>query len=267
MKANEIETTKVNPEKSGDAKLRVFAQKIKTAGLPKAIRKSGFLFITIMNIKPTKHCFFLYLKHTLDIIGSLFGLTLFSPMMLTAGILMKLSSPGTIIYKQKRVGKDGKIFKMYKLRTMQMNAEPEDQPVWAKRNDPRIIKGGGYFLRKYHIDELPQLFNVLKGEMSLVGPRPERPRLVKEFTRLIPGYNKRLSVRPGITGHAQIWHKYDETIRDVKLKLKYELLYIRRMCLSTDLKVVANTIYIILSGKDGYVEGFLKKRSRRKVFA
>jgi lipopolysaccharide/colanic/teichoic acid biosynthesis glycosyltransferase len=119
--------------------------------------------------------------------------------------------------------------------------------VWAKKNDSRITTFGK-FLRKTHIDELPQLINVIKGDMSIVGPRPERPFFVSKFKDDIPGYTKRLSIKPGITGLAQCYHKYDETIRDVQNKLRYDILYIKRMCWSLDLKILLLTLRMSLFG-------------------
>lgn len=198
-----------------------------------------------------KKCCSLVLKRTFDLAGSLIGLILFGPIILIEGMVIKFNSPGPMFYKQKRVGKDGKVFVLYKIRTMVVDAESETGPVWAKRDDPRIIRGGK-LIRRYHIDELPQLFNILKGEMSFVGSRPERPEIIEKFNHHIPNYNKKLVVKPGITGYAQIRHKYDETIRDVKMKLKYEIFYIRRMCLLLDFKILFSTLGIILVGKDDY---------------
>jgi lipopolysaccharide/colanic/teichoic acid biosynthesis glycosyltransferase len=162
-----------------------------------------------------------------------------------AGIVIKLTSPGPVFYTQERVGKDDRLFKIIKFRTMCVNAESQDGPVWAKKDDKRITTFGK-FLRRTHIDELPQLINVIKGDMSIVGPRPERPFFVSKFKDNIPGYAKRLSIKPGITGLAQCYHKYDETIRDVQKKLRYDILYIKRMCWSLDLRIVWQTLRISL---------------------
>jgi len=188
-------------------------------------------------------------KRVSDIMLALMGLIVTSPMLIFAAALIRLNSRGPIVYKQKRVGKDGKIFKIYKLRTMKRHAEKETGAVWARKNDPRITNVGRV-LRKTHIDEIPQLYNVLKGEMSIIGPRPERPEMVRDFKRLIVDYEKRLRVKPGITGVAQAWHKYDETIQDVKKKIKYDLLYIKKMCLWLDLRVLAQTLVVVAAGKD-----------------
>jgi lipopolysaccharide/colanic/teichoic acid biosynthesis glycosyltransferase len=162
--------------------------------------------------------------------------------------VIKKVSPGPVFFKQNRVGKDGKLFTIYKLRTMKLNAEKETGTVWAKEDDPRLIKGGK-LIRKAHIDELPQLVNVLRGDMSLIGPRPERPEIVKDLKEVVPEYEKRFCVKPGITGLAQVWHKYDETIQDVKKKIKYDLLYIRKMCLLVDLRILLQTLIVVATGK------------------
>lgn len=175
-------------------------------------------------------------KRGMDILFSLVGLIVAFPIILVAGILVKLTSAGPIFFKQERVGKDGVTFNMYKLRTMKIDAEKNTGSVWAQENDPRVTFVGR-ILRKMHIDEIPQLINVLKGEMSIVGPRPERPVFVIDLGRQIKDYNKRLQVKPGITGLAQVWHRYDETIEDVKKKIKYDLLYIKEMCLMVDLRI------------------------------
>ena len=131
---------------------------------------------------------------------------------------------------------------------MRVDAEKFTGAVWAKENDPRVT-AVGKILRKSHIDEIPQLFNVLKGEMSIVGPRPERPEMVCTLKKMILDYEKRLVVKPGITGLAQAIHKYDETVEDVKKKIKYDLLYIRKMCLWTDLRILAQTCAVVVTGK------------------
>lgn len=187
-------------------------------------------------------------KKAFDIIVGSCGLVLASPVLILTAIVIKMVSPGPALFKQERVGKDGNIFYIYKLRTMKLDAEKETGPVWALEDDPRLIKFGK-LIRKMHLDELPQLFNVLKGEMSIVGPRPERPVFVDELSEEIGDYKKRLKVKPGITGLAQVWHKYDETVQDVKKKIKYDLLYIRKMCLMVDLRILIQTIIVAATGK------------------
>jgi lipopolysaccharide/colanic/teichoic acid biosynthesis glycosyltransferase len=187
-------------------------------------------------------------KRVCDALLSMSGLIVASPILAFTAIMIKLNSRGPIVYRQNRVGRHGKVFKMYKLRTMNANAEKETGAVWARGDDPRVTSVGRV-LRKTHIDEIPQLVNVLKGEMSLVGPRPERPEIVQNLKPVILDYEKRLQVTPGITGFAQVWHKYDETIADVKKKIKYDLLYIRKMCLLTDLGILMQTLLVVLTGR------------------
>ncbi len=178
-----------------------------------------------------------------DYFVSFIGLLLVSPVFFIAGIIIKITSRGPVFYTQERVGKNGHLFNIIKFRTMCVNAESQDGPVWAKMNDKRITTFGR-FLRKTHIDELPQLINVIRGEMSIIGPRPERPFFVRKFKDNIPGYSKRLSVKPGIAGLAQCCHKYDETIRDVQRKLRYDILYINRMCWMLDLRILLSTLKV-----------------------
>lgn len=187
-------------------------------------------------------------KRVFDSIVAVAAVVFTAPIILLTAIVIKIVSPGPAFFKQERVGWHGKIFNIYKLRTMKIDAEKYTGPVWAKENDPRLIKFGRT-IRRLHIDELPQLFNVLKGEMSIVGPRPERPVFVSELSGKIVDYEKRLSVKPGITGLAQVWHKYDETIEDVKKKVKYDLLYIREMCLMVDLRIIMRTFLVAVRGK------------------
>ena len=184
----------------------------------------------------------------MDISLSTVGLIVSAPFFIISAILIKLDSPGAVIYRQRRVGKNGKIFMIYKLRSMRIDAEKNTGAVWAKKNDPRVTLIGR-LLRKTHIDEIPQLINVIKGDMSIVGPRPERPEMVRDFKKLISDYEKRLIVKPGITGLAQVKHKYDETIVDVKKKVKYDLLYIKRKCLWTDLGIMFQTFGVVITGK------------------
>jgi exopolysaccharide biosynthesis polyprenyl glycosylphosphotransferase len=188
------------------------------------------------------------LKRYLDVIVSLIAVVVFSPVLGMVALAVKLTSKGPVIYRQERVGENGKTFIIYKFRTMRTDAEKSSGPMWARKDDPRITPIGK-FLRKSHLDELPQLMNVLKGEMSVVGPRPERPHFVKQLKDAIPYYERRLHVKPGITGLAQVRHKYDETITDVKKKVKYDLVYIKKMCLMLDLRVIYWTIGVVFTGK------------------
>ncbi|MBS1514227.1 MAG: sugar transferase [Bacteroidetes bacterium] len=183
-------------------------------------------------------------KRIVDIVLSGLILILYSPLLLISIILIKLTSKGPVFYKQERVGRNEKVFTMYKFRSMVQNAE-EYGPEWAGEDDPRIT-GVGKILRKMYIDEIPQVINVLKNEMSIVGPRPERPYFVTKLKNEIPYYYKRLSVKPGITGWAQIKHKYDSSLEDVKEKLQYDFYYIENMSLKLDFKIMINTIIVVL---------------------
>lgn len=184
---------------------------------------------------------FILVKEVVDRLVAVAGLVIFLPVLAIIGVIIKLSSKGPVFYLQERVGKDGKTFGIIKLRTMISDAEAATGPVWACANDPRITPFGR-FLRKSHLDEVPQLINVIKGEMSIVGPRPERPLFVENFKSQIPSYAERLRVKPGITGLAQVCHKYDETVKDVRRKVAYDLLYIQRMCLMVDVAIVFLTV-------------------------
>ena len=180
-------------------------------------------------------------KDVLDRVLAAFGLLLALPLMAVFCLLIKLTSRGPAFHSQDRVGKDGKVFRILKLRTMVRDAEQATGPVWATENDPRVTPIGR-FLRRTHLDEVPQLWNVLQGDMSLVGPRPERPSFVEQFDRLIPNYRERLKIKPGITGLAQINHRYDATLHDVRTKLAYDLLYMKQMSLRTDLVIALKTV-------------------------
>lgn len=187
-------------------------------------------------------------KRTIDVISSALVLLIGLPIWIVVAIAIKLDSKGPVFYTQERVGKDEKHFPIIKFRTMFTNAESKSGPVWANKKDPRTTRIGK-ILRRLKIDEIPQLINVLDGNMSLVGPRPERPYFVEQLSREIPLYRRRLKVRPGITGWAQVKHKYDETIDDVRKKVQYDLFYIENMSLRMDFKIMLNTITVILSGK------------------
>ena len=205
---------------------------------------SGILGMVVSFVRRTYYM----VKRAFDIIASVLGIILLSPLFLVTAVLIKCTSKGPILFTQTRVGKGGTLFDIYKFRTMRVDAEKETGPVWAENNDPRLIPIGR-FLRKAHIDEIPQFINILKGEMSLIGPRPERPIFVQKFKKEITNYEKRLAVKPGLTGLAQVWHKYDETIEDVRKKIKYDLLYIKKLCLWTDVRILFRTVRVVFTGE------------------
>ena len=187
-------------------------------------------------------------KRAASVLVSIVGLILSLPLLPFIILVIKLTSPGPVFYRQRRVGRDGVVYYCYKFRTMRADAEADTGPTWAGDDDPRITSVGR-FLRQSRIDEIPQLWNVLRGDMSLVGPRPERPEFVDTLNKEIPYYNLRHTVRPGITGWAQIRYKYGSSIEDAKEKLRYDLFYIKNMSAGLDLLVFLQTIKIILLGR------------------
>jgi exopolysaccharide biosynthesis polyprenyl glycosylphosphotransferase len=187
------------------------------------------------------------IKRLIDVAVSAIILIAGLPVWLLIAAAIKIESPGPVLYKQERVGRDGNRFNMVKFRSMRQDAE-EAGPRWAGKRDPRVTRVGK-ILRKLHLDEIPQMWNVLLGHMSLVGPRPERPVFVEELSREIPMYLRRLKVRPGITGWAQVKHKYDESLEDVKKKLQYDLFYIENMSLRMDFKILLSTVSHMLLWK------------------
>jgi sugar transferase (PEP-CTERM system associated) len=176
------------------------------------------------------------------------GLVLLAPVMLVVALLVRLTSPGPILHRQTRVGLNGKPFTVLKFRSMFANAEARTGAVWASKNDPRIT-GLGKYLRLFRLDELPQFINVLRGDMSFVGPRPERPEFVQALSEKIPFYRQRHFVKPGITGWAQINHKYGDTVEDTITKLEYDLYYIKHISPSLDLYIVLNTLKTVILGR------------------
>lgn len=193
------------------------------------------MILTPVAVTPGRR--FIVFKGLFDRVLALLGLIVLLPLFAILCIAIRLTSSGPVFFRQERVGQDGKHFHILKLRTMVVDAEQSTGPVWAQDNDPRITRIGR-FLRMSHFDEIPQLINVISGNMSLVGPRPERPVFVEQFKRQIPNYAMRLTVKPGITGLAQVYHTYDSNLRDVRKKLAYDILYIKRMCLMTDLTII-----------------------------
>ena len=221
---------------------------------------------------------YLFLKKSIDIVVASIGLLFFSLILPFIAILIRLDSPGPIFFSQPRVGMNcrkgerrkrqieataekrngnsrrkvdlaGGIFRICKLRTMHMDAEKKTGPIWASEGDPRVTKVGN-FLRRTHLDEIPQLLNVLKGEMSLVGPRPERPFFVRQFKEKIPGYCHRLQVLPGIIGLSQTRNGYDSDGADVIRKLRYDIFYISKRCLLMDLILLLNAFRFLLKFRE-----------------
>ncbi|MBS1262531.1 MAG: UDP-N-acetylgalactosamine-undecaprenyl-phosphate N-acetylgalactosaminephosphotransferase [Calditrichaeota bacterium] len=188
------------------------------------------------------------IKRGLDIAVSLVLLIVTLLLMLLIAIAIKLGSRGPAFYVQTRIGKRGKEFKLYKFRSMYVGAERHTGAVWASERDPRITPVGR-ILRLTRLDELPQAFNVLRGDMSLVGPRPERKVFVSEFSRTIPFYNRRHNVKPGVTGWAQVRRGYDESPEDVREKLQYDLFYLENMSIGLDIKILLNTLLVVLKGR------------------
>ncbi|WP_243525218.1 exopolysaccharide biosynthesis polyprenyl glycosylphosphotransferase [Bacillus pseudomycoides] len=186
---------------------------------------------------------YLGIKYLLDFVTSLIGLIIVAPVILIFSLLIVLESPGSPFYSQERLGLYGAKFRVIKLRSMRRDAE-KNGAKWAERNDPRITKIG-LLIRKTRIDELPQLFNILKGDMSLVGPRPERPMFTEQFAREIPGFKNRLQVKPGLTGWAQVNGGYEITAEE---KLKLDVYYIKNASIFLDLKIIIKTIKVVLTG-------------------
>ena len=187
-------------------------------------------------------------KRLLDIFVALTGIIVGLPLWLFVIALIWLEDHGPIIYSQERTGREGRNFKVHKFRSMVPDAESRSGPVWASQNDDRITRVG-HVIRKVRIDEVPQLWNVLKGEMSMVGPRPERPFFVKKLADEIPLYRLRLHVKPGVTGWAQTKQAYDSSVDDVREKLKYDLYYIENMSLRFDILILLRTVWVVLAGK------------------
>jgi sugar transferase (PEP-CTERM system associated) len=184
-------------------------------------------------------------KRALDLIVASVGLVLTGPIMLLVAIAVRLSSRGPAFYHQLRTGQNGKTFMVHKFRSMRTDAEAKTGAVWSVKNDPRVTPVGR-FLRRTRLDELPQFWNVIRGDMSIVGPRPERPEFVAELTKQIPFYGQRHAVRPGLTGWAQVRHSYGSTVEDALQKLQFDLFYIKHLSVAFDLFVILETIKTVL---------------------
>jgi sugar transferase (PEP-CTERM system associated) len=213
--------------------------------------------ILIRNLRPSwiifsdgfrKDNFTITIKRLSDIFMAIFGLFLSLPLIIIISIFIKIDSLGPIFFKQERVGENGRNFILVKFRTMVADAEKETGPVWSQTVDPRVTKLGK-ILRRTGMDEIPQLFNVLRGDMSFVGPRPERPHFVTDLQQKIPFYTQRLAVRPGITGWAQVRYGYGATLEDAIEKLQYDLYYIKNMSIFLDLLIILSTVHKVIFAK------------------
>jgi exopolysaccharide biosynthesis polyprenyl glycosylphosphotransferase len=231
-------------------------------GLPVRLKLVPDLYHVIAGMARTEHMYGLPLievlpipmphweqvtKRILDFSVSILVLGFGLPIWLVVAVLIRVTSEGPVLYRQERVGKHGDRFTMLKFRTMFDGAERNTGPVWATEDDPRYTRIGRW-LRRKRVDEIPQFYNVLKGEMSLVGPRPERPYFVDRLSSEIPLYGRRHRVKPGITGLAQVKWKYDESLEDVRQKVKYDLFYIENMSLRMDFKILFQTFRTALLG-------------------
>jgi len=202
----------------------IFSKGFKTTGIPEILRRLG------------------------EIVFSLVGFIIIFPFLVMIASLIKLDSKGPLFFKQKRVGKNGKIFELYKFRSMKYGAEAGSGPVWARKGDARITRIGR-IMRKTRVDELPQLMNVIKGEMSIVGPRPERPYFIEKLKKEIPYYTQRLMVKPGLTGWAQIKYHYGASTMDAIEKLQYDLFYMKNRSVFFDFSILCESIKVILLGR------------------
>lgn len=209
------------------------------------------LGLPVINIRyvPLTNTGNIVIKRLLDIVGALAGIVITSPIMLICAVLVKLSSSGPVIFKQERVGLHNKPFYMYKFRSMEMQAPKEERKAWTVKNDPRVT-GVGKILRRTSLDELPQLFNILKGDMSLVGPRPERPLFVERFREEIPRYMVKHQVRPGLTGWAQVNGFRGDT--SIRKRIEYDIYYIENWTLGFDIKIILMTFFTGFINKNAY---------------
>jgi lipopolysaccharide/colanic/teichoic acid biosynthesis glycosyltransferase len=178
-------------------------------------------------------------------------LILLFPLILVVAVAIKIDTKGSVFYNQERLGENKRKYRIVKFRSMIVEAENTCGPVWAEKNDCRITRVGKY-IRKWRIDEIPQLWNVLKGEMSFVGPRPEREFFVQELESIIPYYRERFTVKPGVTGWAQICYHYGNSVEDAVEKLNYDLFYIKNMSIFMDLMIVLRTVKTVVTGKGAY---------------
>lgn len=207
--------------------------------------------LPVINIRyvPLTNTGNIVIKRAMDIVGSLFGIVITSPIMLLSVILVKLTSPGPVIFRQERVGLHNRPFYMYKFRSMEQQSPKDEKKAWTVRDDPRVTSVGR-FLRRTSLDELPQLFNILKGDMSLVGPRPERPLFVEKFKEEIPRYMVKHQVRPGLTGWAQVNGLRGDT--SIRKRIEYDIYYIENWTLGFDIKIIFMTFFTGFINKNAY---------------
>ena len=207
--------------------------------------------LPVINIRyvPLSNAGNAFLKRVMDVAGSVFGIIITSPILLIVALLIKITSPGPIIFKQERVGLHNKSFYMYKFRSMELQPEEDEKKAWTVKNDPRVTPIGK-FIRRTSIDELPQLFNILKGDMSLVGPRPERPLFVEKFKEEIPRYMIKHQVRPGLTGWAQVNVYRGDT--SILKRIEYDLYYIENWTVGLDVKIILLTFITGFVNKNAY---------------
>ncbi len=220
-----------------------FYEKITGKLLVENITPSGLIFSDGFHITPIK----LVLKRILDVFAALLLLVVILPFIPLIALILLLDSPGPLLFSQYRMGEQGTTFKLYKFRTMCRNAEQFTGAVWSQKGDPRITRVGRIY-RKLRIDEIPQLWNILRGDMSFVGPRPERPEFVEGLAKEIPYYSGRHAVKPGLTGWAQVSYPYGSSVEDAKEKLRYDMYYIKNYSLLFDLFIILKTVKVILKG-------------------
>jgi sugar transferase (PEP-CTERM system associated) len=214
--------------------------------LIESITPSWFIFCHGFRVTPGLRT----VKRTIDVLLSLFGLVMFAPFGLFVALAIKLESPGPIFFRQIRVGEGDRHFNLFKFRSMCKDAEKHSGAVWAQKNDCRVTRLGK-ILRKTRIDEIPQLFNVLRGDMSLVGPRPERPEFVATLKERIPYYSERHFVKPGVSGWAQVRYPYGASVEDAVEKLRYDLYYIKNISIVLDFKIIFKTLAVMLFCRGG----------------
>ena len=219
--------------------------------IPSKPYTEDILGLPVINIRyvPLSNTLNWWIKRLVDFVGALVAIVLFSPVMIGAAIAIKVSSEGPIIFKQERIGLHNKPFQMYKFRSMVQQTDEEEKKGWTVKNDPRVTKVGA-FLRKTSLDELPQLFNILKGDMSLIGPRPERPQFVEQYKEEIPRYMIKHQVRPGMTGWAQVkGYRGDSSIRK---RIECDIYYIENWTLGMDIKILFMTVFVGFINKNAY---------------